>query len=309
MLHTQDDNEQVQAYVLGALDPEETSAFEARLEQDALLQTEVSQYRKIMADLLLAAPPRHPPAAIKTRLMAEIAPPQAQPTSSVAVQRSPMQPMRRFWMAGVFAAAAMLVLIMGAALVSLSNQLREATTNNAQLSAQLGDATRTLDDVRRQQQEIQARLEASQQREASLAADLNTSQAELAAIREEIAVNEQLVAYLSTADVATRSLNATASAKQARGAMYMRPGDPNAIVVITGLPPLSPGDSYQFWLAQEGAPTQFNAGELLINPDGSAQLIVHAPRAVNAFGEVMVTLEHQQDAPVPSETTLLHGRL
>jgi anti-sigma-K factor RskA len=299
----------VQAFVLGALEPDEESAFEARLAQDAGLQSEVSQYRAIVADLPLVAPPRRPPASIKARLLAEAT--QARPAlaSPQPLRRAPARPSRRFWLGGAFAAAALLIAYMGFSLFSLSNQLRAATSYNSELAAQRDEATRTLVDLRGQQEELQARFDALQQREATLAADLDASKAELADIRKEIAVNEQLVAFLSTADVATRSLNATDNADRARGAMYMRPGDPNAVVLISGLPALAPGDSYQFWLAQEGAPTQFNAGELLLNPDGSAQLVVHAPLAVNAFGEVMVTLEHEQNAPVPSDTRLLQGRL
>jgi anti-sigma-K factor RskA len=60
--------ENLAAYAMGALDPEETSALEAHLRTCDSCPAELAQYQHISAGLLAALPPQAPRAAIKKNL-------------------------------------------------------------------------------------------------------------------------------------------------------------------------------------------------------------------------------------------------
>lgn len=306
MINDQDNKEHVPAYVLGALDPGEVAAFEARLTQDDDLRAEVQSYRQVVADLPLAVVPVRPPDALKVRLMAQVAPrPALSPAPPVARTDQP----RRRWQTFAAAAAIVLLLVVGGALATVYGQLQAATATNIQLVAQLADSERALADLRRLQQETSASLDAARQRAAALEADLNTDRTALAQLQREIAASEQLVRFLSEGDLTARDLSATGTSVAARGAMYMRPGQRDAVVLVSGLPPLAPGEHYQLWLANNDTPTPFNAGSMTTAGNGSAQIVLQAPVAVNAFAEAMITLEYERNAPLPSTAPVLRGTL
>ncbi len=60
--------ENIPAYVLGTLDAEETAALEAHLQTCASCLDELAAYRQIGDGLLMAIPPKAPPAALRQRL-------------------------------------------------------------------------------------------------------------------------------------------------------------------------------------------------------------------------------------------------
>ena len=130
--------------------------------------------------------------------------------------------------------------------------------------------------------------------------------------------NNYLVGQMDTADEAiqflvapsttSRALSGTASAPGASGIMYMQPGNQVAIVIVDGLQPLPEGNTYQFWLARVGEPP-IPSDTFEVDADGHAQLVIQAVDEVNAFQQVMVTIEPSAGAnPTPS-TSVLEGNL
>ncbi|MDX2121544.1 MAG: anti-sigma factor [Gemmatimonadota bacterium] len=69
----QDPRELAAAYSLGALDPDETRAFEAALAGSPELQREVAEYREVSALLAQAAPGAGLPAELRARVLAQAA--------------------------------------------------------------------------------------------------------------------------------------------------------------------------------------------------------------------------------------------
>ena len=109
------------AYVLDALDEAEHRAFEEHYPSCEICQQEVAEFRSTAAHLAVAAAVA-PPVALQQRVMAEIATtrqvaprPGSVPVDEVAVRRN-----RR--VASVFAAAAALILLVGASVFILSNR-------------------------------------------------------------------------------------------------------------------------------------------------------------------------------------------
>lgn len=100
--------DQIVAYCLGVLSPQEQTAFEARLKEPGV-QARVDAYAETIEGLGVAAPVRPPPIALGERLMAQLDAPTAEARPTPA-------PRRWFnWLAltGWLAAAAMLLLTMG----------------------------------------------------------------------------------------------------------------------------------------------------------------------------------------------------
>ena len=64
--------ENIPAYALGALDADEVAALETHLQSCASCRTELAEYHAISESLLMAVPPRQPPAALRKRLQSRL---------------------------------------------------------------------------------------------------------------------------------------------------------------------------------------------------------------------------------------------
>jgi anti-sigma-K factor RskA len=125
---TQDEHsllrENIPAYALGALDPEETAALEAHLQTCESCQTELANYRTLSDSLLMAAPPRPPSAALRKRLQSRL--PSAQKTTRP----------RFAWSFGNLALGAALTLLLLMSVFSFT-QMRLIQNQQASLQQQL----------------------------------------------------------------------------------------------------------------------------------------------------------------------------
>lgn len=299
------------AYVLGTLEPQEAAAFEQQLHLDAELRAEVQRYQETVGELPLAVEPHAPPPHVKAALMARV-----QTAAQVApVAPRVAEPIRRWWQRlswplinhVALVAAVLAIALLGAALFNTSEQLRVASEQNAQFTRQLADNEEVIADLRREQQTLNADLATARQNEQQASADLANSSTELAKIQTQIQTNQQALTFLAANDLATRPLAHSATASQAEGTMFMRPGDAEAVVLVRGLPALDRSRTYQFWLAT--GTQQVNAGMLIIDADGNGRLIFNAPAPVDNFVQVMVTVEQNPQATSPSEEVVLQGTL
>ncbi len=287
---------QLGAYALGALDLEDRPALEALLSQSPEHQEELRQLREIVALLPYAAPPATPPDHVRERLFARIAAaqaasatPRAAPPPGVAAPR----PGPRWLMPGLLAGLAALVLVLGTLTFSLSSSVARLDRTNRQLVSSLEDIQQALADTQARQEQLASQLAAGEERIAQLSAALSR--------------DDYVISFVSAPGVATRQLRPAQSGVAAQGAMYMYPGHSNAVVIFSGLPPLAPGQVYQFWFAD--GTSQVASSTFEVDPTGIGYIIVEAPREVNAFSEVMVTIEPDGGSPTPSRTVVLEGSL
>ena len=141
----------------------------------------------------------------------------------------------------------------------------------------------------------------------ALARSLDDEKLERVRLTEKVADADAIMKLMSSKDVTSRTLEATASAPNAKGTMFMQPGNQTAFVVVDGLAPLPEDRVYQFWLAREGQPpipsNTFNVGA-----DGHAELVIEANAQVNDFKQVMITVEPKSGSTVPG-STVLEGNL
>lgn len=95
----------------------------------------------------------------------------------------------------------------------------------------------------------------------------------------------------------TVSLKGTNVEPQAQGQLIADPASQSAVLVITGLPPLEPGKTYQVWLIA-GAPV--SAGLLTVDSNGQGVLIVTSQEAIGSFNSLGISVEPEGGSPQPT---------
>jgi anti-sigma-K factor RskA len=95
----------------------------------------------------------------------------------------------------------------------------------------------------------------------------------------------------------TVSLKGTDVQPQAQGQLIANPASQSAVLVVTGLPPLEPGKTYQVWLIA-GAPV--SAGLLTVDANGQGVLIVTSTESIGSFQSLGISIEPQGGSPQPT---------
>lgn len=298
--------EQLAAYALGALDFDEVVQVEAQLAESSKARAELGALREVVGLLPYAVPSVEPPARARKQLFARIAADQ-EDSSDQPVRSKPTPPaFTRSRIAAMVAFAAMLLMIFGLSGITLSlrNSVDSLARTNRQLTEDIAQMQITLADA-------QTALVDTQTQQQRLAEQLDQSQAQLDQVSQQLMQEQEVFTFISAPGVATRQLTATdviAQAQQAQGEMYMYPGHSEAVVLFRGLTPLESGQVYRFWLAD--GEKQIAAGNVTVDADGLARLVVHAPQEVNAFNVVMLTIEPEDSDPTrPSDQVVLEGSL
>lgn len=293
--HDEQLQEQLAAYALGALDPAEIPALERAIAAMPARQEELRQLREVIAQLPYAAPRATPPPAVRERLLARVAASQA---TAPATGDSPgVAPKARRPFAWIMPATltilCAIVLVLGGLTRNLYQSVTALDRANRDLVATMVQLEQALADTRTRQEVMALQVASSQQQ----VADLNA----------RLAQEQYVVSFVTAPGVATRQLNAAQNDAAAQGEMYMYPGHSQAVVLFSGLPALEPGKIYQFWLAD--GPTQVAGGTFSVDSSGIASLLVQAPREVNAFSQVMVTVEPLGGSAAPGAEVVLTGSL
>jgi anti-sigma-K factor RskA len=128
-------------YALGALSPEETSAFEAALARSPELQREVAAYREVNA-LLATRDGAAAPAALRGRLLARIREEKVAPLAAAPRRRGG-------WMAVALAASVVLAVALGLRGRQLATTVRAQDSTIARLDSLLAAQGATLADRER----------------------------------------------------------------------------------------------------------------------------------------------------------------
>lgn len=309
---------QLAAYALGALDPEDSQRVEALLADSPAHREELRRLREVVALLPYAAPAAEPPARLRERLLARVeasragqpahpAPGQPGHVTTPGQARPARRPTARWLVPGLVTALAVLLLALGSLTLSLGATVARLERANSALGATVASLDQSLGVTRAHQERLAAQLAESQRQIGQAEARIAAGELQLAQMSARAAQDEYVIAFVSAPGVATRQLAPADAVALARGEMYMYPGKAGAVVLFSGLPPLQPGQVYQLWLADSAS--QIAGGTFQVDAMGLAHLVVEAPREVNAFSEVMVTIEPSGGSPTPSSQVVLAGSL
>ena len=98
-------------------------------------------------------------------------------------------------------------------------------------------------------------------------------------------------------DTVTVSLKGTDVEPQAQGQLIANPASQSAVLVVTGLPPLEAGKTYQVWLIG-GAPV--SAGLLTVDANGQAVLIITSEESIGSFKSLGISVEPEGGSSQPT---------
>ena len=130
-------------------------------------------------------------------------------------------------------------------------------------------------------------------------------QNEVSSLNDQIAAQAQSLDNLirnipdtNQSEVITVSLKSTGEQRHALGQLIANPTDRSAVVVISGLPPLEPGKTYQVWLIGD-APV--SAGLLTVDENGQSVLIITSEEAIGSFKALGISVEPEGGSLSPSD--------
>ncbi|HMO56493.1 MAG TPA: anti-sigma factor [Roseiflexaceae bacterium] len=314
--------ESIPAFVLGALDNDEAirvaihvaSCAQCRSEADAFAKT-VSLMPYAAGDLAGLRP------EVKNRLFSRIAlaheesPADDQPAPPAARPKRVLR--HSFFLPTLSAVLAVLVVFLGFLSAGMYHrradliaELDARDQTVAALQRQLAERERALADqiqlVADRERQLAATNRLLQQNE-TIAVRIAEQDRELATLRTQIAETEIMVSFLAAPATVLQPLVATSRAAEASAHMYMQPGHNQVVLLTHGLPQLQPGRHYRIWLTSEGE--QVTVGALHVRPDGVAELVAQAPRPMDAYEQVLVTIEADASFSVPGSDVIFSVRL
>lgn len=128
---------------------------------------------------------------------------------------------------------------------------------------------------------------------------------EIASLNDQVAAQSESINQIITnlpqtnpSNVITVSLKGTNVEPQAKGQLIANPESQSAVLVISGLPKLEPGKTYQVWLIDGGGPV--SAGLLGVDENGQAVFIVTSNEQIGSFKSLGISVEPDGGSPQPT---------
>jgi anti-sigma-K factor RskA len=266
--------ERAAAYALGALDENETRAFEGALRVDPELRALVSELRSVTEALAGTAPALEPPAAVKARLLLEIderRPPAAKRVQDLPIGAPPVAPVAvpaaasaHAWIPWAVAAAM--------ALVSLAFYWQSASLR-AQLAAQAGHIN-----------ELMASAELAR----TESADLRQTVAKLRESNRLASFRIALLDSLLAAAPKTVAVSVWDNDRQ------------DGVFIVRNLKPLPSDKDYQLWIIDPKYPSPVDAGVFQVDAKGNVRQDFRAKLPIQTANQFAVTIERKGGATVPN---------
>jgi anti-sigma-K factor RskA len=273
--------EQAAAYALGALDAQQTQAFEVSLRVDPELRALVRELRSVTEALAGTVPALEPPAAVKARLLLEIDPQQRRPSGpKTAHDRQVSEPVSaplsestrgpaNLWIPWTVAAS---LVVLSVALLWQSSSLR------SQLAAQAGrinELTTSAELARAESSDL--RLAVVKLRESN----------RLAKFR--IALLDSLLA----ASPKTIAVSVWDNDRQ------------DGVFIVRNLKPLPSDKDYQLWIIDPKYPSPVDAGVFQVDAKGSVRQDFRAKMPIQTANQFAVTIEQKGGAAVPNTKAMV----
>lgn len=101
-------------------------------------------------------------------------------------------------------------------------------------------------------------------------------------------------------------LKATEHTPGATGTLLLSPSAPQALLEVSGLPPLQASAQYQLWLIKDGK--RASGGVFSVSPDGQARLSVSADSPLDSYDALGITIEPFGGSPGPTGPKVLGGK-
>lgn len=127
-------------------------------------------------------------------------------------------------------------------------------------------------------------------------------------IASEVARQNELLTMVAYSDGQPRHLQGTEVAARAIGRLYSGYEESAFVVATYDLPVLPPNQVYQLWLI-DASGTRTSGGTFTVDNHGRGWLLGHAPKPLDEYRSVGVTVEPWGGSPGPTGAKILGGNL
>jgi anti-sigma-K factor RskA len=290
-------------YVLGALEPPEAAALEARLQAgDPAVVREVEAFREVVALLPHALLPVPPDPAVRVRLMARAQStlterPSRQATALPGLLRRLRAPL--VWFPTAIAAG--LVLVSGWLISDLRQQVASRAALVAGLSQQVAGLEAQVQQLRSvagDHERLLALLDLRQQ--------VTGLEAQVRQLQNVAGDHERLLALLTLPGVKIAALAGTKEAREAGARLLWDTKRREWTVISRDLPPPPPGKAYQLWVLTPKGPSP--SGTFRTDTQGMGTIHVELPLDRASIVGAAVSLEPEGGMPQPTGEIVLLGK-
>lgn len=304
--------ELIPAFVLGALDADEAARVAAHITTCPRCRTEAESFREVVGLLPYASGALNPPPRVKRQLFARIAAASDDaPAKTASASRPTAMPRSTRagrWVLPAFAAMLALIIGLGTAVFEARGRADQITAQLASNQQMLRSMELQMDGLRQTATALETQLLVSLRELDDTRIQLVKSQQEVQALRTSERQDEQLVSFIAAPQTVSRPLGTTERAPdEASARMFMQPGHNRLVLMIYGLKSAEPGKMYRLWLAKGNQPIAI--GVVTVGPDGVTEFVVDAPEPMDAYDQVMITLDEADTAAQPSEEVIFEANL
>lgn len=271
------------AYTIGALEPDEMLAVDAYLKDQQDLLSRLRQLEAATTQLAYVAPDTPLPANAKSQLMTRIQAEVAETSVTSVAAFQPAPPLRRP--------------VAPESSLNWLTRLRLTLRALNPWAIATGCALLVLILLTVYVSQLQSRL-------GQMSAQLDTLQTEINQLQQQQQADRHMLALIAnTAPERVLQLPGTAELPQASGIFYSS-SDSQGVLILHGLTPLPPDQTYQLWLIPADGPPE-SAGLLAVPAAGPTWLTVDVPSTARNFAKVGVSLEPAGGSPAPTKVVLL----
>lgn len=126
--------------------------------------------------------------------------------------------------------------------------------------------------------------------------------------QRQLALQRQTLTLITAPQARPVALRSDKAESQARGVLLLQPAEPQAVLIVHGLPPLQRHRAYQLWLAW-GDRQRDNGGVFDVDAQGFGMLHITAPRPFTAYQRVGITEEPAGGSPGPTSPRVIGATL
>lgn len=123
-------------------------------------------------------------------------------------------------------------------------------------------------------------------------------QTEIIALRQELALQREVIARVASPSSQAFAISGTEHQPGARGQMIADTQTGSAVLLVSGLSQLEPGDTYEFWLIEGSTPVA--AGLFNVDSEGNAILQVSKNVTPGTYNAIGVSIEPEGGSQQPT---------
>ncbi len=136
---------------------------------------------------------------------------------------------------------------------------------------------------------------------------LDTQEKNMEALHAALEKDEEMMDYVKNPAVSVINLAGTMSDLESSGRLLWDTDTSNAILLVSNVPELVPGQTYQFWVVENGK--AHSMGTFTVNQNGEHMMEINCMPEEKGKIEFAVTLEPEGGMPEPTGATYLVGSL